>query len=77
MGCINTVTSKPRQQEKIVSGARVRRGLHRGAGASAPADAAEAGLAILKHSYDLSDEALCERWVETPYDGAMPEVFFR
>ena len=52
MGCINTVTSKPRQQEKIVSGARVRRGLHRGAGASAPADAAEAGLAILKHSYD-------------------------
>lgn len=26
-----------------------------------------AGLAILKHSYDLSDEALCERWVENPY----------
>ena len=52
MGCINTVTSKPRQQEKIVSGARVRRGLHRGAGASAPADEGEAGLAILKHSYD-------------------------
>ena len=22
-----------------------------------------AGLAILKHSYDLSDEALCDRWV--------------
>jgi hypothetical protein len=22
-----------------------------------------AGLAILKHSYDLSDEVLCERWV--------------
>src|SRR5258707_6300531 len=26
-----------------------------------------AGLAILKHTYDLSDEVLCERWVETPY----------
>jgi len=22
---------------------------------------------ILKHSYDLSDEGLCERWVENPY----------
>jgi IS5 family transposase len=26
-----------------------------------------AGLAILKHTYDLSDEALCDRWVESPY----------
>ena len=26
-----------------------------------------AGLAILKHSYDLSDEAVCDRWVENPY----------
>jgi hypothetical protein len=26
-----------------------------------------AGLAILKHIYDLSDEVLCERWVENPY----------
>ena len=26
-----------------------------------------AGLAILKHSYGLSDEVLCERWVENPY----------
>jgi IS5 family transposase len=26
-----------------------------------------AGLAILKHSYDLSDEALCDSWVENPY----------
>src|SRR5450432_3638722 len=26
-----------------------------------------AGLVILKHTYDLSDEALCERWVENPY----------
>jgi len=25
------------------------------------------GLAILKHSYDLSDEVLCERWGENPY----------
>lgn len=26
-----------------------------------------AGLAILKHTYDLSDEALCARWLENPY----------
>src|ERR1700723_689547 len=26
-----------------------------------------AGLAILKHTYDLSDEVLCARWVENPY----------
>ena len=26
-----------------------------------------AGLVILKHTYDLSDEVLCERWVENPY----------
>src|SRR3954447_10907950 len=27
-----------------------------------------AGLAILKHMHDLSDEVLCARWVENPYD---------
>jgi transposase, IS5 family len=26
-----------------------------------------AGLAILKHTHNLSDEVLCERWVENPY----------
>jgi transposase, IS5 family len=26
-----------------------------------------AGLAILKHLHDLSDEGLCERWIENPY----------
>ena len=26
-----------------------------------------AGLAILKHTYNLSDEALCARWIENPY----------
>lgn len=26
-----------------------------------------AGLAILKHTYDLSDEVLCERWLENSY----------
>jgi transposase, IS5 family len=26
-----------------------------------------AGLAILKHTYNLSDEVLCERWIENPY----------
>ena len=26
-----------------------------------------AGLAMLKHMHDLSDEALCDRWVKNPY----------
>ena len=26
-----------------------------------------AGVAILKHTYNLSDEALCARWIENPY----------
>jgi len=26
-----------------------------------------AGLAILKHTYNLSDEAVCEQWIENPY----------
>jgi IS5 family transposase len=26
-----------------------------------------AGLAVLKHTFDLSDEELCARWVENPY----------
>ena len=27
-----------------------------------------AGLAILKHAFNLSDERLCEGWVKNPYD---------
>jgi len=26
-----------------------------------------AGLAILKHTYKLSDEVVCELWIENPY----------
>src|SRR5262245_29514954 len=26
-----------------------------------------AGLSILKHTFDLSDDELCTRWVENPY----------
>src|SRR5205809_7687907 len=26
-----------------------------------------AGLSILKYTHDLSDEVLCERWIENPY----------
>ena len=26
-----------------------------------------AGFALLKHMYDLRDEALCDRWIENPY----------
>src|ERR1700730_12516487 len=37
-----------------------------------------AGLAILKHTYDVSDEVLCERWVENPYfQHFCGEEFFR
>ena len=38
-----------------------------GEGAAAAADAAGGGLFILKHMHNLSDEVLCERWVENPY----------
>src|ERR1700744_499473 len=37
-----------------------------------------AGLAILKHTYDLSDEVLCELWIENPYyQYFCGETFFR
>jgi IS5 family transposase len=37
-----------------------------------------AGLAILKHVYNLSDEALCARWMENPYfQYFCGEEFFR
>jgi transposase, IS5 family len=37
-----------------------------------------AGLAILKHMHNLSDEALCDRWIETPYYQLFcGEEFFR
>jgi len=37
-----------------------------------------AGLAILKHSFNLSDEALCARWIENPYFQYLcGEAFFR
>ena len=36
-----------------------------------------AGL-VFKHTYDLSDEALCDRWVESPYfQYFCGEAFFR
>jgi transposase, IS5 family len=38
-----------------------------GAGAAAAADEAGGGLFILKHMHNLSDELLCDRWVENPY----------
>lgn len=37
-----------------------------------------AGLSILKHTFDLSDEELCARWVENPYfQYFCGEEFFR
>jgi IS5 family transposase len=37
-----------------------------------------AGLAILKHTFNLSDEELCARWVENPYfQFFCGETFFR
>lgn len=36
------------------------------------------GLLYLKHAYDLSDEAVCERWLENPYwQFFTGEVFFQ
>ncbi|BCH27002.1 hypothetical protein MesoLjLb_67870 [Mesorhizobium sp. L-8-3] len=35
-------------------------------------------MAILKHTFDLSDEELCARWVENPYFQYLcGEEFFR
>ena len=37
-----------------------------------------AGLSILKHMHDLSDEGLCDRWLENPYYQLFcGEEFFR
>jgi transposase, IS5 family len=37
-----------------------------------------AGLAILKHMHDLSDEVPCERWIENPcYQLFCGEEFFQ
>src|SRR5688572_13226639 len=38
-----------------------------GPGRPPPATRLMAGLAILKHLHDLSDEVLGERWIENPY----------
>ena len=38
-----------------------------GAGAAVSADEAGGGLFILKHMHNLSDEVLCDRWVENPF----------
>lgn len=35
-----------------------------------------AGLAILKSMHNLSDESLCERWLENPYQLFCGEEFF-
>jgi hypothetical protein len=36
-----------------------------------------AGLAIIKHAFNLPEEALCERWVEIPIIKFCGEAFFR
>ena len=36
------------------------------------------GLLYFKHAYDLSDDAICERWLENPYwQFFTGEVFFQ
>ena len=43
-----------------------------------PGDEAYGGLAILKHTHDLSDAVLCERWIENPcYQLFCGEEFFQ
>jgi IS5 family transposase len=61
-----------------LSGGKVRRGLYRCPGSAAVANAADGGSGVLKHSFNLSDEVLCERWVENPYYQLFcGEEFFR
>jgi Transposase domain (DUF772) len=48
-------------------GGDLRRGYQDGAGRPPLPTRLMAGLAILKHTYNLSDEAVCERWIENPY----------
>lgn len=49
-----------------------------GPGQPPPPTRLMAGLSILKHMRDLSDEVLCERWIETPYHQLFcGEEFFR
>jgi transposase, IS5 family len=37
-----------------------------------------AGLAILKHTFNLSDEVVCDRWIENPYyQYFCGEIFFQ
>ncbi len=50
-----------------ISGSEIRCGLQRWRRPAAVADATMAGLAILKHTYNLSDEMVCELWIENPY----------
>ena len=38
-----------------------------GSGRPPPPTRLMAGLAILKHTYNLSDEVMCEQWIENPY----------
>ena len=48
-----------------IPGSEVRCCVHRWLRPAAVAD--PAGLAILKHTFNLSDEVLCELWLENPY----------
>jgi IS5 family transposase len=36
-----------------------------------------AGLLILKHMYDLSDETLCDRWVKNPLSSTSAGMWFQ
>jgi IS5 family transposase len=49
-----------------VFGGAVRIGLFGWSRQPAVADATDRRLGALKHMYDLSDEALCNRWIENP-----------
>ena len=44
----------------------VRRGPHGQGGPAAAPTRLMAGLSILKHRHNLSDEELCARWIENP-----------
>jgi transposase, IS5 family len=54
------------------AGGAVRRSVFRRAGHATLPTRLLAGLAILKHTFNVSDEALCERWMENPYFRYLP-----
>src|SRR6187402_820754 len=55
---------RPPLPTRLMAGLAILKPMH---APPAGADGFKAGFGNLKHMHDLSDEVLCERWVENPY----------